>query len=102
MVEDELVAEVDGAMVQGGAVEADEEEVAWSESFVFGEFAEAGGGPGGVEGWVFEEVGRGSRPIPVAEVNALLGVPVAGQGPAVLDGPDPLTPDEGWDVATGK
>jgi hypothetical protein len=73
-----LVAQIDGAVIEARAVDAHEQQVARLQCLVLLQLTEAGITPAAVEVWRSLEVIRVVASFPVAEDDALLGVPVAG------------------------
>ena len=73
-----LVAQVEGAVIEAGAVDAHKQQVAMLQFFVLVQFAEAGVAPALVEVWRSLKVVRVVAAFPIAECDALLGVPVSG------------------------
>ena len=78
-------------MVKASAVDSHEQQVARCQLLVFLQLTEAGILPAAVKVWLCLELLRAGAAFPVTQCKAILGIPVAGQCPAVMHAKHPLT-----------
>ena len=95
MMQDHLIAQIHGAMVEASAVDGHQQQVAKRQLLVFLQLTEAGVLPAPVKVWVCLELLRAGAAFPIAQGKTILGVPIPRQGPAVMHAKHPLTANKG-------
>ena len=91
MMQDHLIAQIHGAMVEASAADAHEQQVARRQLLILLQLTESGFLPAAVKVRLRLELLRAGAAFPIAQSDALLGVPIPRQGPAVVNAKHPLT-----------